>query len=187
MPGFIENLITQNSFYPVFIKRSSLKGGIIFIFYIAKKLNIHGLLSPYLHTMCFFSVGEPFSRAVFLSRWFNNLSFNCAVEFWVSTLLWHLRAEWNKQKLCKVSSLLDLCTSDIWKWDHCHVASLSKDSNWWIFHPSCLPNLSCLHTDVHCIYNTVLACVAFPVQRGWIVHHNVSHYAALWSFVCLTK
>lgn len=75
--------------------------------------------------------------------------FKCAVEFQVST--WHFSAEWNKHKLCKVSSLSDLCTLDIWKWVHCHVMSLSKDSIWWIFHPSCLQNLFCMHTDVHCI------------------------------------
>lgn len=130
-PGFIENLITQNSFYPDFIKRvlTWREHYFYLLCYVAWKLNIHGLLSPYLHTMCFFfTVGVPFSRTLFSSQSFCNLSSNCSVEFWLSALLWHLSAEWNKQKLCKVSSLLHLCTSDIWKWDHCHVASLSKDS-----------------------------------------------------------
>lgn len=123
--------------------------------YIARKLNIYGLLSPYLHTMCFISVGYSFSGAVLFFLFFcyhaNSLTskFKCAVEFQVST--WHFSAEWNKHKLCKVSSLSDLCTLDIWKWVHCHVMSLSKDSIWWIFHPSCLQNLFCMHTDVHCI------------------------------------
>lgn len=97
-------------------------------------------------------VGEPF--------------FSRAPLFSITSLMSHLIALWNVEcLLCcgtwvlnetsrnyvKVSSLLDLWVSDIWKWDHCHVASLSKGSNWWIFHPCCLLKLSRLHTDVHCI------------------------------------
>lgn len=48
----------------------------------------------------------------------------------------------------EVRFLLDLFTPDVWKWDHYRVASQSKDSNWWIFHPYW--TFSSLHTDVRC-------------------------------------
>lgn len=48
----------------------------------------------------------------------------------------------------EVRFLLDLFTPDVWKWDHYRVASQSKDSTWWIFHPYW--TFSSLHTDVHC-------------------------------------
>lgn len=123
--------------------------------------------------MCFISVGYFFQGQFCFLFFFcyhtNSLTskFKCAVGFQVST--WNFSAEWNKHKLCKVSSLSDLCTLDIWKWVHCHVMSLSKDSIWWIFHPSCLQNLFCMHTDVHCI-KTLSWPAVFLVYRVWYVH-----------------
>lgn len=169
----MENQITPNSSYPDFIRRSSLEGRIIFIFCSTlRKLNIHRLSPAYLHTMSFSSLCRWaffFSRSPFFflntvltSYLIVLLNFECLL----CPGTWTLNE--TRRNYVKVSFPLDLCNFDIWKWDHCHVVSLSKDSNWWIFHPRSQANLSSLHTDVHCI-KTLFWSVGLRIQRVRIV------------------
>lgn len=80
----------------------------------------------------------------------------------------------------KVSFPLDLCNYDIWKWDHCHVVSLSKDSKWWIFHPRFQANLCCLlHTDVGCI-KTLFCSAGLHIHRVGIVQPHCWAWLLCW-------
>lgn len=137
---------------------------------------------PTIYIQCIFLlfVGEPFFKGTgfffpLSSHLIALLNFECLLCFGT----WALNE--TRRNYVKVSSLLDLCTSDIWKWDHCHVASLSKDSNRWIFHPRCLANLSCLHTDVHCIKTLFWPVGGSCIEVSDCSAVQVSHKAELGS------
>lgn len=140
----MENLITSNSSYPDFI-RSPLEGSIIFIFSSMlqniKYSSFYFFFLMFTYNVFFFlpSASEPhfFPRSPHSKQKHPaKLPFNCIVRFPSACAAPACeRRILTLGNYVKVSFPLDLCNCDIWKWDHCHVVSLSKDSNWWIFHP----------------------------------------------------
>lgn len=124
-------------------------------------------LSPYLHAMFFllyfffFKYGPTHTLLNY-----TNLPFTALVSLNFQNLLrfctW--TAHKTRRIYVEVRFLLDLFTPDVWKWDHYRVASQSKDSNWWIFHPYW--NFSSLHTDAHC-FITLFWSVKVPAWKDW--------------------